>query len=63
MRWRVIDRPDLKAQFQCEPRGGLWLGIIWLRTEVARHIMMVCVFPFVTFHVVIAAWGQQEPDR
>lgn len=52
LRFRFIDKPRLKAQFQFEPRD-CWIGLFWQRTEVAFHLY-VCLIPLVPLHVTIA---------
>lgn len=52
MRWRIIDKPRLKAQFQFEPKDW-WIGLFWQRTDVALHLY-VCLIPLVPLHITIA---------
>lgn len=52
MKFRIINKPRLIAQFQFEPRD-LWVGLFWQRTEIALHLY-ICLVPLVPLHVTIA---------
>lgn len=52
MKFRFIDKPRLKAQFQFEPKDW-WIGLFWQRTDVALHLY-VCFVPLVPLHVTFA---------
>lgn len=54
-RWRIVDAPRCKVQFQFEPRD-LWVGLFW---RVNRHPffstlhLYICVVPTVPLHISI----------
>lgn len=48
-RWRFIDRPDLKAQFQFELKD-IWIGLFWQKTDIALHFY-ICLIPCVPLHI------------
>ena len=52
MKFRIINKPRLIAQFQVEPRD-LWVGLFWQRTEVALHLY-ICLIPLVPLHITVA---------
>ncbi len=49
--FRIIDRADVKAQFQWEPRDA-WIGLFWRHTDIALHLY-ICIVPFVPLHITI----------
>ncbi len=53
--WSLVDRPDLKMQFQFECRD-MWIGMFWRRTKVALHLY-ICLIPCVPLHVT---WARAE---
>lgn len=56
-RWRIINRPRLKVQFQFEPRD-VWVGLFW---RVTRHSglqfsilhLYICLLPLLPLHIAI----------
>lgn len=58
---RIVDRANVKAQFQWEPRNA-WVGLFWRRTNVTLHLY-VCVVPFVPLHITILRRPRDNIDE
>jgi len=57
-RLRLVDREDLKVQFQWEWRD-FWVGVFWRTTKIAVHIY-ICILPFIPLHITIARGGHRQ---
>lgn len=56
-RWRLINRPRLKVQFQFEPRD-VWVGLFWRVTHhykvgIAIVHLYICLLPLLPIHVSV----------
>lgn len=59
--FRIIDRANVKAQFQWEPRDA-WVGLFWRRTDIALHLC-ICLVPFVPLHITILRRPKDNIDE